>query len=229
MKRNKTYSKEIKIQSCKAYDEENLSFVAISKRIGANTETVRRWYLRFKEHGPSAFDSSKKTTYDKEFILSVVADYATGYYSLANLSAKYNIAVVVIQRWIDKWYNGVETNDKLSKGEVYTMKSKKTTFEERLEIVKWVIENNKNYNEAAEKFSLNYHLVYNWTKAYLKKGPDALKHKKRGPKPKKDDGNLSDLDKIARLEALLKRKELEIEVLKKNRRSRRAYALESKT
>lgn len=62
------------------------------------------------------------------------------------------------------------------------MKSRKTTLEERLEIVEWVIMNDMNYKEAASKFSITYALVYKWTKSYLKDGIESLKYKKRGPK-----------------------------------------------
>lgn len=50
------------------------------------------------------------------------------------------------------------------------MKSRKTTFEERLEIVKWVIENNMSHKDAADKYSITYALVYKWTRAYIDKG-----------------------------------------------------------
>lgn len=220
MQTNKMYSKEIKIQACKDYEEGNLSFLGISKEIGANQETVRRWYLRYKEHGPSAFKSSNKSrTYDKKFMLSVVEEYISGYYSLADLSAKHNIAVAVIQRWTNKWYNGIEIKDNVSKGDIYTMKSRKTTFEERLEIVKWVIENDMSYKGAAGRYGVTYALVYKWTRAYIEKGPEALKYKKRGPKSIKDENNLTKFDRVKleleKEKTLRKRRELEIEVLKK--------------
>ncbi len=52
------------------------------------------------------------------------------------------------------------------------MKSQKTTFEERLEIVKWVIAHDMSNKEAANKFANNYANIYKWTKAYLANGVD---------------------------------------------------------
>ena len=59
---------------------------AFSKQIGANDETVRRWYLKYKEHGPSAFETSNRNrSYSQKFKLSVVEEYTSGKYSLAEL------------------------------------------------------------------------------------------------------------------------------------------------
>ncbi len=81
------------------------------------------------------------------------------------------------------------------------MKSRKTTFEERLEIVEWVIENDICYKKAADKYSIPYALVYKWMKTYIDKCPEALKYQKRGPKSKSniDESNLTEVE-ILKLE-----------------------------
>ena len=56
-------------------------------------------------------------------------------YSLADLSAKHNIDTKVICSWVNKWYNGIEIKDYSPKGDVYTMKSRKTTYEERTKVL----------------------------------------------------------------------------------------------
>lgn len=222
MGRTPKYSKEVKVKACEDYEKGNGSFSGIAAEIGAGEETVRQWYLTYKEHGCSAFGTSHKNrSYSKDFKISLIEEYISGKYSMPNLSAKHNISTRVISNWIDKWYNGIEIEDYDPKGDVYTMKSKKTTFEERLEIVKWVIENNMSYKDAADKFSTTYALVYKWTRAYIDKGTEALKYQKRGPKPKSeiDESSLTEIEKL-KLElekeiALRKRREFELEVLKK--------------
>lgn len=222
MGRKPKYNEEVKVQACEDYQKGNGSFKSIAKSIGADYETVRRWYLRYKEHGHNAFKTSNKNhSYSKKFKLSVIEEYITGKYSISNLAAKYNISYSIVRKWIDKWYNGIDIKDYDPKGDVYTLKSRKTTYKERLEIVKWVIQNNMSYKDAADKYSVTYALVYNWTKAYMSKGPEALKYKKRGPIPKSevDESNLTEIQKLKleleREKALRKRKEFELEVLKK--------------
>lgn len=222
MGRKPKHSIEIKIQACKNYEKGKGSFESIAKSIGADYASLRRWYLRYKEHGPSAFETSNRnSSYGKEFKLSVVEDYVANKHSIPDLAAKYNIEYSVVRAWINKWYNGIENENYDPKGDVYTMKSRKTTFEERLEIVKWVIENDMSYKNAADKYSITYALVYKWTRAYIDKGPEALKYEKRGPKPKSeiDETNLSEIEKLKleleKEKALRKRREFELEVLKK--------------
>src|SRR5660397_158181 len=228
MGRKPKYIKEVKIKACEDYKKGKGSFKSIAKSIGSDSAEFRRWYLRYKEHGPSAFETSNRNkSYDKEFKMSVIEEYTTGKYSLADLAAKYNIDYSLVRSWLNKWYNGIEIKDYDPKGDVYTMKSRKTTFKERLEIVKWVIENDMSYKDAADKYSITYALVYKWTKQYLDKGPEALKYNKRGPKAKSeiDESKLSEVEKL-KLElekenALRKRREFELEVLKKRRTGKR--------
>lgn len=222
MGRKPKYSKVIKIKACEDYERGNGSFLSIANLLEAEKSTVRQWYLRYKEHGPSAFEIlDKNSSYSKSFKASVIEEYSSGQYSIPDLAAKYNIAYSVVRNWIDKWYNGIEIKDYDPKGDVYTMKSRETTFEERLEIVKWVIENDMSYKNAATKYSINYALVYKWTKGYLDKGEEALEYKKRGPKLKSqiDKNNLTEVEKLKleleKEKALRKRREFELEVLKK--------------
>lgn len=222
MGRKSKYSSELKIKACRDYDNGNISFIGIANEIGTTKEVVRRWYLRYKEHGPSIFEASDgNSSYSKEFKQSVIEEYTSGKYSLPDLSAKHNIGTSVINNWVNKWYNGIEIKDYDPKGDVYTMKSRKTTFEERLEIVNWVIENDMSYKNAADKYSITYALVYRWTRAYIDKGPESLKYQKRGPKSKSEinESNLTEVEKLKldlEKEIILrKRRELELEVLKK--------------
>ena len=222
MGRKPKHSKETKIKACKDYEKGIGSIGSIAKSIGATYSNVHHWYETYKEHGDNAFETSNRnSSYSKEFKLSVVNDYSTGKHSISNLAGKYNISPTVIGNWINKWYNGIEIKDYDPKGDVYTMKSRKTTFEERVEIVKWVIENNMSYKNAADKYAVTYALVYKWTKIYLDKGPEALKYQKRGPKSKSevDEESLTEVEKLKleleKEKALRKRRELELDVLKK--------------
>jgi transposase-like protein len=67
MGRKPKFSKEVKIKACMDYDKRNCSFDGIADEIGAHSETVRQWYLTYKEHGFSALEtSSKNRSYSKE-------------------------------------------------------------------------------------------------------------------------------------------------------------------
>ncbi|NMA85277.1 MAG: transposase [Epulopiscium sp.] len=161
MGRKSKYSKEVKIRACIDYEKGNVSFSDIAREIGTAKEVVHRWYLKYKEHGASVFEPlNKERSYSRKSKLLIIEEYTSGKYSQSDLAAKYNISTGLISNWVNKWYNGMEIEDYDPKGGVYTMKSRKTTFEERLEIVKWVIENDMSYKNAADKYSITYALVY---------------------------------------------------------------------
>lgn len=93
---------------------------------------------------------------------------------------------------------------------------RKTTIDERKEIVEYCLSHDKNYKHAAEKHDVSYSQVYNWTRSYLAHGEDGLKDN-RGRR--KADEELSELEKLRRENLRLKR-QLEderraVELLKK--------------
>lgn len=161
MSKNYRASKEIKIEACQDYKSGKGSFKSIADKIGVSAITIQQWYSAYKFHGISSFESSDRNNcYTKEFKNIVVKLYLAGKYSKMELSGKYNISLSMVKRWIKKYNEGIELKDYNPKGEVYTMESRKTTFEERLEIVKWVIANDMNYKDAADRNGIKYALIY---------------------------------------------------------------------
>ncbi|MFD1448989.1 helix-turn-helix domain-containing protein [Oceanobacillus profundus] len=54
-------------------------------------------------------------------------------------------------------------------------KGRKTTWEERIEIAVYCLENEKDYQEATDKYKVSYQQVYQWVKKYETKGVEVLK------------------------------------------------------
>jgi transposase len=216
------YNKEEKQKACAEYHRGVSSLRTISKEVGCNAETIRKWYLKYTQYGLDAFNvSTSRKKYSEEFKLKVVKSYLIGNYTMSELSVKYKISASMVQRWVKKYNSCKDIENTITKEEIDTMKSRKTTYEERLEIVNWVISNQMDYKEAANRYSITYALIYKWTKAYLKDGEEALQYKKRGPKPPKPlkKQNLSEIERLKielkEEQALRKRRELEIKILKK--------------
>lgn len=53
-------------------------------------------------------------------------------------------------------------------------KGRKTTREERAEIVAFCIENGKDYGLTVETFKVSYQQIYTWVKKYEEKGVNGL-------------------------------------------------------
>ncbi len=51
---------------------------------------------------------------------------------------------------------------------------RKTTFEERVEIVNYTIAHEKDYQAAIEKFGVSYQQVYSWVRKFEKHGSQGL-------------------------------------------------------
>ena len=102
-----------------------------------------------------------------------------------------------------------ELTDSYSKSEVYMAEARrKTTIEERKEIVAYCIEHNRNYKETAIRYDVSYSQVYSWVKKYDEKGDGGLVDK-RGHH--KSDDELSELELLRRENTRLKKKLVEQE------------------
>ena len=137
-----------------------------------------------------------------------------------------------MQKWIIKYNNLEELRDYNPKPEVYMQdRSRKTTYEERIEIVNYCLEHGKNYKDAAELFNVSYTQVYQWVNKYKEDGKEGLTDK-RGKRKKEEQ--LSEIEQLQRkvkiLERQIKEKEMENEVLKKVQEiERRRFSPKRKT
>ena len=224
MGRKAKYSKELKLEIVKRYlkGESAISLVneyGLPKRAD---DQIRKWAHKYEIYGEQAFEhSNRNKAYNKELKEKIINDYIYGRGSTEYLANIYDISSPeIVRRWIIKYNEGIEIKDYDPKGDVYTMKSRKTTLEERLEIVNYVLANNNDFKGAADKYSVPYANVYNWVKKYNESGEDGLSDSRGRPSSKEPKHELSDIEKkdieIEKLRQELKRKDMVIEVLKKN-------------
>jgi transposase len=92
-------------------------------------------------------------------------------------------------------------------------KGRATTFEERIEIVKFCLEHQHNHAQTAKEFQVSYQQVYSWTNKYIKFGVDALQDKRGKRKSETELENLRAQNTL--LQAENSRKQMEIDFLKK--------------
>lgn len=100
-------------------------------------------------------------------------------------------------------------------------KGRKTTQEERTEIVAFCIENGKDYGLAIEKYGVSYQQIYSWVRKYKAKGVEGLVDRRGKAKP---EDELTEADRLRMenkiLQARIKDQEMEIKLLKKLRELR---------
>lgn len=223
MGRKTRFTKEQKINAILDYKKGIRGVNQLKTDLGIRDQTFRTWIVLYEAFGESAFDDKPRNQqYTREFKLQVIIDYLNGAGTIYGLMEKYKIySSKTIRNWIKEYNNSGELKDYKPNIEVYTMKTRKTSFEERVEIVNYCIINNNNYSETAIKYSVPYSLVYQWVMKYNKFGIDALKYQKKGPKPKEEYIPATPEEKLqAELQKLQlenERLKLENEVLKKKK------------
>ena len=95
--------------------------------------------------------------------------------------------------------------------------SRKTTQEERIEIVKECLENGSNYGDTAMKYNVSYQQVYTWVKRYAELGEAGLEDR-RGKRTVEQEprSEVEELKvKLAKLEHELYMTKMERDLLKK--------------
>jgi transposase len=234
MGRKSKYSQDVKTEIVREYLERNVSSIELAKRYGCDHNTILYWVSQYKSQGEHAFRETRKNqAYSEEFKHMVVEEYLRGGISLTPLTIKYKIrSKKQILDWL-KLYNGhKELKSYKTGGGIIMTKGRKTTYEERIEIVEDCLKNGQDYNATAKKYNVSYQQVYSWVGKYNAKGVIALKDTRGKGKA------LEDMDNVERLEAenkLLKAKlqrlEIEVELKKKleEMKMRLAYTTKKKT
>ena len=216
MPRNKIL-KENKLDAVIKILDGKSSISSMAKKLQVSYTAVESWIRIYQSIGVNAFDNTKNQTYSVELKLQAVTEYLSGKGSLYTICKKFKIkSKSQLRRWISK-YNNHEKLKSYSGGTGKIMeKGRKTTFEERIDIVKDYIESGTSYEEIAEKYGISYQQIYQWVRKYQEHGIDSLQDRRGKRKA------LEDMTEIDRLRAELKMEqakvkhlELENRVLKK--------------
>ena len=168
MGRKSSYSIEEKIQIINEYQRGENSFTDIHARYGLAFTTLRLWENIYEKEGRIGFEVKQTNAgYSKELKESAIHDYLNGVGSYRELCRKYRIpSITTLDNWVKK-YNGYEKlKDYDPKGAVYMIPKRKTSLEERIEIVKYCLDHDSSYKHTAEYFKVAYSQVYQWVKKY---------------------------------------------------------------
>lgn len=218
MKRKVKVSVDDKTRAVKDYLTGKKSVSQICSELQIHKSTFDEWKRKYQLKGEEGLETIKRNTYYPQTIkLQAISDYQKGIGSLNQICNKYDISNnCVLRRWIKK-YNGHKTSKSHnSQGDKHMTKGRKTSYEERVEIVSFCIENGENYQLAAEKYKVSYQQVYSWTIKYKQSGIEALVDR-RGKR--KTSEELTEAEKLASkvklLEAENKRLQMENGFLKK--------------
>ena len=186
---------EVKLQAVKDYIAGNGSYLSYDGELEVSKTVFIRWVNKYKAFGESAFlRTGHNQSYSASFKKDIVEAYLNGEGSYRELAVTYNIpSEITIRQWVLK-YNGHEKlKTSRTGGNAIMTKGRKTTFDERVEIVQYCIAHNHNYSKTSEQFGISYQQARNYTIKYEKQGVEAL-HDRRGKR--KPEAEMSELEKL---------------------------------
>lgn len=168
---------------------------AVAKEFNIGHSTLRDWVRKYQSDGIDGLkESNTWRRYSQELKLEAVNYYLTGKGSLEETCARFKISTSsALRRWIKRYTSGKDIKS-TSKGSREMNRGRKTTVEERMEIVQYAIAHDLDYHGAAEKYQVSYQQVYGWVRKYQEDGETAL-HDRRG-KPLASKPNLTEVEKL---------------------------------
>ena len=218
MSRKERFTPQEKEQACIDYIEGNRSRSEICSELHISTRTIQDWAAIYKKYGVAGFaKKTKNRSYSKQFKIEIIEKYIRGEASSIELGNQYDISSSLLRRWIQMYNANIELKDYNPKQGVYMAKARrKTTIDERKEIVNYCIEHNRNYKETASLYDVSYSQVYSWVKKYDSDGEEGLVDKRGHHKL---DDEVDELERLRRENVRLKRqleeKDMAVELLKK--------------
>ncbi|UWG95470.1 helix-turn-helix domain-containing protein [Dehalobacter sp. DCM] len=189
----------------------------IARDLNVSLASVQQWIFNYESMGADVFLMKGTKKYTKVLKIQAVEDYLAGLGSQTDICKKYGIrSKGKLQRWI-KQYNGhEELRSSGTGGSTIMTKGRKTTFDERVEIVRYCIAHDHNYAETSEKHQVSYQQVRNYTVKYEVYGVEALRDN-RGKRKSQD--KMSELEKLRAENKILRAEkeqaEMEASFLKK--------------
>lgn len=222
------YSPELKVRACEDFLSGKYSAAQVCEKYGityneksSSSSSLKEWAARYRAMGCGAFTSSRHNkSYSSGLKIRAVEEYISGMGSIPEITARYGISGTdVFRKWVLKYNANRELKDYNPEWEVYMAQARrKTTFEERREIVSYCISHNHNYKGTAAEYGVSYSQVYSWVRKYEAGGENGLTDN-RGHH--KTDDEVDELERLRRenlrLKRQLKEKDMAVELLKKVR------------
>ena len=193
-------------------------FRELCRIYGISQQSLKDWirlYETFGMEGPKTVSSA--TNYSRETKQAAVQEYLAHKLPVKEILKKYQIrSETQLRKWIKKYNGHEEMKASRTGGTTVMTKGRKTTFDERVEIVQYCIAHDHNYAETAGKYDVSYQQARNYTIKYEAGGVEALQDRRGRAKPQDE---MSELERLRAENRLLRaekeRAKMEVSFLKK--------------
>ena len=219
MGRRSRFVAEEKIEAIEAYIRGTVGWKQLTDNFGIANSTLQSWIRKYRESGAEGLrEKPNNRHYTSELKKTAVEAYLAEEGSQEEICRRYHISSrILLQNWIKEYNGHKELRPSKGRGsDIYMTKGRNTTYEERVEIVSYCIENGNDYTATIEKYGVSYQQIYSWVRKYNEKGAEGLVDKRGKRKP---ESEMTELEKLRAENRMLaarnKRLETENAVLKK--------------
>ncbi|WP_288160176.1 transposase, partial [uncultured Megasphaera sp.] len=183
MRKTKICAQE-KLHTVKDILQGKESILAAAKRLSVESSAVRAWIGSYKGNGIDAFIHTKNKHYSHECKVQAVTAYLNQEGSLAVICQRFGLrSSTQLRTWIKRYNSHEKLKTSGTGGFSIMTKGRKTTFDERVEIVQYCIAHDHNYAETAVTYDVSYQQARSYTLKYEAGGLDALQDNRGKRKP----------------------------------------------
>ena len=150
-----------------------------AKMSGINDMAIIDWLRLYEVEGIQGLVSqSHNRSYPVDLKRMAVEEYLAGGISLRQICKKYKVRDIhLLREWIKRYNSGKSFGRKMSGGS-RMKKARKTSQEERIQIVKACMERGFDYGATALEYKVSYQQVYTWVQKYKELGEAGLEDRR---------------------------------------------------
>lgn len=188
------YTPNQKVKTVQEFLESNMPRQTFAKAKGIPPSTFKEWCRVYKIYGARGLLSVKTLSYySYETKINAVKAYKNGEGSLNDICEKFGVkSSKQLRYWLIQ-YNNDKNLTATPVGKKVIQMSRKTTLEERIEVVEYVTNHKHSYAEASEHFKVSYQQARMWVLKARNIGYGALVDNRGKNKKKKQ---MSEVDKL---------------------------------
>ena len=237
MSTQSSFNAESKQRIVEEYLTGKISQRALAQKYGVGKTTIGDWVRLFQTFGIEGLQEHKDNkSYSSELQHAAVRDYLSGTKNSSVICCRYGLrSDTQLHNWLKKYNEHQEdlssvpsrfprksrkqTREQAQKqkprGEVLMSKGGKTTYDERVSIVTFCIEHDKDYVGTTRQYGVSYDQIYSWVRKYERNGAEALADRRGKRKVPPAPTEMTELERLQAENKRLQQENMELKLAHK--------------
>lgn len=166
-----SYSTTEKLRLLSEFQDSPDTLTVFSDYRSIRPSSMTRWIKQYLHAGLAGLlRNPHNQQYSKALKVKAVKSYLEEHLTYQEIGSRFQIRnISVLNQWIIQYNNGNLTATNVARKRQRNM-GRKVSFDEKVEIVKWIMNHEDNYTAATEKFDITYQRAYSWVRKYRQSG-----------------------------------------------------------